>query len=129
MNPLYATTKEGTIGELLVQLHLLQYNVQSAPPIKDSGNDLIAICGKVFRAVQVRTTTVEAIDKPGNTVLYHVLAIVQLPSINGRFIVNSAQIYLFSQDEVKGLSGKVSCYHDNLLSEDLIHRLFDHHAT
>ena len=44
-NPIPKNMKTGTIGELLVQLRLLQYNVQAAPPIKDSGNDLIAIKG------------------------------------------------------------------------------------
>jgi len=46
----------GTIGELLVQLRLLELGVQAAPPIKDSGNDLIAVRGQAFCAIQVRTT-------------------------------------------------------------------------
>ena len=129
MNPLYATTKQGTIGELIVQLRLLEHDVQAAEPIKDSGNDLIAIRGTVFRAIQVRTTTVEAIDKPDGTVLYHILAVVQLPVADGRFVTRDAQIYLFSSDEVKGLSGKVSRYHDHLLSQDLIDKLFYDHAA
>ena len=45
----------GTYGELLVQLRLLQHGVQTAPPIKDTGNDLIAIRGGEFRALQVKT--------------------------------------------------------------------------
>src|ERR1700677_2772865 len=45
----------GTYGELLVQLRLLQHSVQAAPPIKDTGNDLIAIRGGEFRAIQVKT--------------------------------------------------------------------------
>ncbi len=35
MNDLYATTKQGTIAELIVQLRLLEHDVQAAPPIKD----------------------------------------------------------------------------------------------
>jgi hypothetical protein len=41
---------------LLVQLRLLEYDVQAAPPVKDTGNDLIAIRGRVFNAIQVKTT-------------------------------------------------------------------------
>ena len=41
----------GTVGRTLVQIRLLQFGVQAAPPIKDSGNDLIAVCGHEFRGV------------------------------------------------------------------------------
>jgi len=37
MNPIKKEIKIGTIGEILVQLRLLQYSVQSAPALKDSG--------------------------------------------------------------------------------------------
>lgn len=127
MNPLYATTKQGTIGELIVQLRLLEHDVQAAAPIKDSGNDLIAIRGKEFRAIQVRCTTGETIDKPDVDVLYDILAIVQLPVRKGRFVTCDAEIYLFSKDEVKNISGKVSKYRDHLFSQALINRLFQEH--
>jgi len=124
MNPLYATTKKGTIGELIVQLRLLEHDVQAAAPIKDSGNDLIAIRGTTFRAIQVRSTTVEAIDKPNVEVLYNILAIVQLPVKDGHFVTRDAEIYLFSKDEVENISGKVSKYRDHLFSQALIERFF-----
>jgi hypothetical protein len=125
MNPLYATTQQGTIGELIVQLRLLEYDIQAAPPIKDSGNDLIAIRGKVFRAIQVRSTINETIDPPEDRVLYDILAVVQLPKVEGRFVTRDAKIYLFPVDQVKkGLPGKVSRYPENLFSQDLIDRLF-----
>ena len=56
MNSLTNNFLIGTFGELLVQLRLLQYEVQAAPPIKDSGNDLIAIKAEIFKAIQVKTT-------------------------------------------------------------------------
>jgi len=59
MNPISPELKTSTIGELLVQLRLLQFDVQAAPPLKDSGNDLIAIRGTAIRAIQVKTTTGE----------------------------------------------------------------------
>ena len=42
-NPISNQLTLGTIAELLVQASLLQFDVQAAPPLKDSGNDLIAI--------------------------------------------------------------------------------------
>ena len=48
---------KGTIGELLVQTRLLQYGVQAAPPLKDSGNDLIALKGDAIKTIQVKTCT------------------------------------------------------------------------
>ena len=124
MNPLYATTKQGTIAELLVQLRLLEHDIQAAPPVKDSGNDLIAIRGKTFRAVQVRSTTIEVIDKPKVDVLYDVLAVVQFPTNDGRIVTRDAEIYLFSKDEVEQISGKVSKYRDNLLNWSLLDKSF-----
>jgi hypothetical protein len=59
-------------------IRLLQYGVQAAPPIKDSGDDLIAVNGEVFRAVSVRTTTAIRYSKPPAERLYHVLAVVHL---------------------------------------------------
>lgn len=58
-NPLTDSTQTGTLGELLVQLRLLQYGIQAAPPIKDSGNDLIGIKGRVVKFIQVKTRSAE----------------------------------------------------------------------
>ena len=59
MNPLFPQLVTGVTGELLVQLRLFQYGVQAAPPLTDSGNDLIAIKGHIFKAIQVKTTEVD----------------------------------------------------------------------
>jgi hypothetical protein len=117
MNPLYATTKQGTIGELIVQLRLLEHDVQAAAPIKDSGNDLIAIKGAVFRAIQVRCSVSGKISKPKNKISYHILAVVKLPKENGRFVTSKAVVYLFSRAEVDDISGNVSKYPDHLLED------------
>jgi hypothetical protein len=83
MNPLAPATSLGTAGELLVQLRLWQFGVQSAPPLKDSGNDLIAVRGAVFRAVQVKTTVSKTIPIKAKDVRrkFHVLALVFAPKI------------------------------------------------
>lgn len=54
-NPLHKNAHKGTLGELLVQLRLLEYGVQAAPPIKDTGDDLIAIKGETVKFIQVKT--------------------------------------------------------------------------
>ena len=59
MNKITDNLKLGTVGELLVQLRLLEFDVQAAPPLKDSGNDLIAIRGIAMRAIQVKATKIE----------------------------------------------------------------------
>jgi len=70
------------VEELLVQLRLLEYGVQAAPPLKDSGNDLIAIKGREFRAIQVKATRdAKGFDFNGKELaerLYDILALVQL---------------------------------------------------
>lgn len=78
MNKITRRMQLGTLGELLVQLRLLEFDVQSVSPLKDSGNDLIAIRGTAMRAIQVKTTRIEengyrirAGDLPH---LYHALA-------------------------------------------------------
>jgi hypothetical protein len=43
MNPVDDDAVIGKIGEMLVQLRLLLHSIQAAPPILDSGNDLIAL--------------------------------------------------------------------------------------
>jgi len=124
MNPLYATTKQGTIGELIVQLRLLEHDVQAAAPIKDSGNDLIAIKGPLFRAIQVRSSITGRISKPKKRVSYDILAVVKLPKKDGRFVTRDAEVYLFSRGDVDRISGNVSKYSENLFSEDLIADFF-----
>src|SRR6266705_149915 len=124
MNRLYATTCKGTIGELIVQLHLLQYDVQAAPPIKDSGNDLIAVRKRTFRAIQVKTTTTNRIIKPDVEVLYHFLAVVRLPVIEGRYSVRDAEVFVFPQQYVSRLSTRLSDYPHHRLDLEWIERLF-----
>lgn len=81
MNPLPTHLSNGTFGELLVQIRLFQHHVQAAPPIKDSGNDLIAIRDEFYRPIQVKTTVNFPVkfNKKELPAHYHVLAIVVIP--------------------------------------------------
>jgi hypothetical protein len=108
MNELPEPLLKGTFGELLVQLRLFLHSVQSAAPIKDTGNDLIAIRSTVFRAVQVKTTDKFPVEfvKAELPVHYHVLAIVVLGKVDYDNLVDfdvnldSCRVYLLAQDQV-----------------------------
>jgi len=127
MNPLWNTTLTGTLGELITQTYLLAHGVQAAPPIKDSGNDLIAIRQDSFKAVQVKTTTDGSIVKPDPKNLYHILATVHLPTDGkGVPIIANARVFLFPREAVEsGLTGKVDNHEDAIISDILVLKLWN----
>lgn len=98
-NPLPETTYIGTIGEILVQLRLLDFGVQSAPPIKDSGNDLIAIKGEVVKFIQVKTSK-NKIPRAGKLPkIYHIVALVELKYEDDKLLLDKSKIYFYNKDE------------------------------
>jgi len=114
----------GTLGELLVQIRLLQYGVQAAPPIKDSGNDLIAVNGKEFRAVSVRTTTTGRFNKPNGDREYHVLAVVNLVGDNRDVFLDRSDLFLIPQADVAEAPDRCDRLDDYRFSEGLVRSLF-----
>lgn len=107
-NPITEKIKTGTIGELLVQLRLLQYNVQAAPPIKDSGNDLIAIKGNTFKTIQVKTSEKSTIKATALPERYDILALVCLEGENNQIRLDDSKIFLLSEEEVTQKSYSVN---------------------
>src|ERR1017187_5603513 len=124
MNSLFETDFQGTLGELIAQTYLLAHGVQAAPPIKDSGNDLIAVRGHTFCAVQVKTSRDGSIDKPNPKRLYHILAVVHLPFERDFPLVDKARVFLFLKDDVAGLTGTVDDYPKALISDGLVLELW-----
>lgn len=123
MNPLEDRKVTGTLGELLVQLRLLQYGVQASKPLEDSGNDLIAIKGEVFKAIQVRTTADDnPFAKPKK--LYHILAYVQLIDGNDDLLLDKSEIYLIRKEEVESEGFKQDQIDHCRISPDLVEELF-----
>ena len=100
MNPITNRILTGTVGELLVQLRLLEHNVQAAPPIKDSGNDLIAIRGDVFKAIQVKTRTGDYYAKNDLPDRYHILAAVHLVGNEDTIFLDNSQVFLIPREQV-----------------------------
>jgi hypothetical protein len=126
MNPITLPVKIGTIGELLVTLRLLQYGVQAAPPLKDSGNDLIAVRHKAFRALHVKTTTTNRFnhleDLPNR--LYHYVAFVHLVQAGEVFDIKESRIFLVEDYLITQASYGVEHFVDLELSQELINKLF-----
>ena len=126
MNPLFDSTLEGTLGELIAQAALLAHGVQAAPPVKDSGNDLIGIRGRIFRAIQVKTSKTGRIKKPKLLVKYHILVIVHLPFEDIHHpLVQNAKVYLFKAEDVASLKHNVTKYPAALLSDSLVFDLWN----
>lgn len=124
MNQVTEKILTGTLGELLVQIRLLQYGVQAAPPIKDSGNDLIAVNAKEFRAVSVRTTTTGTYSKPEADRLYHVLAVVFLVGDEREVSLDGSELFLIPQADVAAASTDCRKLGKYKFSRDLVEHLF-----
>ena len=110
-NPLPKNLYIGTLGELLVQIRLLEFGVQAAPPIKDSGNDLIGIKGEVVKFIQVKTTG-GRIRKRKLPRIYHIAAHVKLEySGEGKLLLDKSKIFVFKNggniNEKRELSQRV----------------------
>jgi hypothetical protein len=100
-NKLPENIKIGTFGELLVQLRLLQFGVQAAPPIKDTGNDLIAVRGEAIRLVQVKTRTDLKLQVNNLPKHWHILALVRLEFHDEELALDECEISLISRQEYK----------------------------
>lgn len=124
-NPISPAIKKGTVGELLVQLRLLQHDVQAAPPLKDSGNDLIALRGFVVRTIQVKTTTTEALPPwPLEARLYHLLAVVRLEGEDRELCLDKSVIFLVPKHDLCGLARTWEALQPFAISEAHVARLF-----
>ena len=126
MNPVGDEAVSGKIGEMLVQLRLLLHSIQAAPPILDSGNDLIALKGRVIKSIQVKTRKFEtqnwnirSTDRD-----YDIIALVELAQNSEK--LDEAKIYLLSKDDLRGRVSSISpsVIEDRLLFENQIESLF-----
>jgi hypothetical protein len=124
MNPITPQLTQGTVGELLVQLRLLQFDVQAAPPLKDSGNDLIAIRGQALRAIQVKSTagnTYPVSDLPD---FYHLLAVVHLVGENSNLMLDRSRVFLIPKDRIGEAPRQIEQLGEFIICESLIDEMF-----
>ena len=124
MNEISPEIRIGTIGELLVQLRLLQFGFQAAPPLKDSGNDLIAVRSNVFKAIQVKTTTRANYSKDRLPDHYHILAVVQLLDDGPNIFLDRSRVFLIPKSKVEESSRNCDAIAHTLLSKRIVEQLF-----
>ena len=103
-NPISPELRIGTLGELLVQLRLLQFDVQAAPPLKDSGNDLIAVKGERVHTVQVKATTSQEVPRwPDPDRIYSLLAVVRFTGEDRDLLLDASDVYLMAKSQLTSL--------------------------
>ncbi|MCG8313365.1 MAG: hypothetical protein MI976_09125 [Pseudomonadales bacterium] len=124
-NPISENIKIGTLGELLVQTRLLQYGVQAAPPIKDSGNDLIAVKGEVFKGIQVKTTARGNLQWNSLPEHYHILALVSLAGEEDEIYLDATSVFLVPRNEVQNVSPNNGSLEQFRICKGLVDELFN----
>lgn len=91
----------GTIGELLTQIRLLEYEIEPTIPLIDSGNDIIAIKDDIVKYIQVKTRSYDkTIWRFKNLRNYHILVLIKLSK--NPTDLDQAKIYFLSKKEVAG---------------------------
>ena len=85
---------------MLVQLRLLQFRVQAAPPIKDSGNDLVAFHGTTVKTLQVKTATGRIPTDNRLPEHYDILVLVVLERTDEALPLDHCRIYLVPRNAV-----------------------------
>ena len=123
-NPISENLKIGTIGELLVQLRLLEYGVQAAPPLKDSGNDLVALSGYEVRTVQVKTSANNIPQIRNLPDRYHLLALVCLRGDSKMLFLDKSKIYLIPQHDVEKIQSNCAGLASYLMTQEHVTNLF-----
>jgi hypothetical protein len=82
----------GTIGEIFVQLCLLEFGIQAAPPLKDTGNDLIAIKGRVVKFIQIKTSVNNLPISRDLPKIYDLVCLVNLIQDESRIYYDKSKI-------------------------------------
>ena len=125
MNPLTNEIRVGTIGELLVVLRLLEYDIQACFTLKDTGNDLIAVKDSIVKSIQVKSTLQNHWTSPRSSSKYDVLALVLLVASDGHYNLENSKIYMLSKNEVgERTSINLENIRDYQLNENRIQQLF-----
>ena len=129
MNPLPFKLNTGTFGELFTQFRLLQFDVQAAAPLKDTGNDLIAVRGEVFRAISVRATTGRTFNKPNPQRLYHILAVVKFEKSEDGVVLDQTDLFLVPRAAVDAVQNNIPAVARYRISKELVDKFFPKRAN
>ncbi len=113
-------------------MRLLEHDVQAASPVKDTGNDLIAVRGRVFNAIQVKTTVGRGgprdliAFKLGSTMSrdFHIFALVFVVKHESIALLDRSAIYLLPKADVAKGRYRRDERDPYLLSGEHVDRLF-----
>lgn len=123
-NPLTPNLVTGTIGELLAQLRLLQYDVQAAPPLKDTGNDLIALRDWITKCVQIKTTASDTFNLSSLPEKYHFVLLVKLEGEGNDIFLDQTRIFLLTKEEITKNTYSVRELSDKILNKNIVDKIF-----
>jgi hypothetical protein len=124
-NPISRELKIGAIGELLVQIRLMQLGIQTSTPLKDSGNDLVGLKGFCFQTIQVKTTSVGNLPPwPTADNQYHLLAVVKLSGFDTTLELDKTEIFLLPKNSLSSLNRSWRSLHEFRLSQSLVDQYF-----
>jgi hypothetical protein len=100
-------------------MRLLQFGVQAAPPIKDTGNDLVAFLGRSVRTIQIKTGSNRISKDRRLPKHYDILAFVHLHTHSGVVALDASRVFVVPRSAV-GTRRSVSAlapyelHHDNV---------------
>jgi len=123
-NPITPKLVQGSVGELLVQIRLLQFDVQAAPPLKDSGNDLIAVRALSLKTIQVKTVAGKTYSVKDLPEFYDLLAVVQLVGENAMLRLDRSRVFLIPKHRVREAPRQIKRLNDFALSREHVDDLF-----
>lgn len=122
MNEVSDAMVTGKIGEMIVQLRLFEYGVEAAPPLTDTGNDLIAVRGSRFRALQVKTSKdLPRIQRDRLPEQYHLLGLVELAGEDRHLHLDECTVYMLPRSVIEEGDFDLD---DFILSPVLVEELF-----
>lgn len=74
--------------------------MQSAPPIKDSGNDLISIRGEIVKFIQIKTSQNKITSVARLPAVYHLVILVELKyAANGGLALDQTEIFVYKKGQ------------------------------
>lgn len=124
MNDSYPDQIRGKIGELLLQIRLFENQIESSIPVLDSGNDIIALKGKVVKSIQVKTKRKHTRnwDLRNLPPKYDFVALIEFAS--DEFMLDAARIFILSKTQVRGRKSIVVPNSSYEISFDRLRLLF-----
>ena len=99
--------------------------MQAAPPLKDSGNDLIAVKGTRFHTIQVKATGGQDVPPwPNPHRIYSLLAVVRLAGEDRSVFLDDSDVYLVPKSQLANLNRSWDSLHPYRMTPEHVDTLF-----